>query len=160
MIIQTNTQKVISFNYTLRNKNGEQLDSSYDGPMSFLTGVGQIIPKLEETLLGMLVGQKKTLDLTADEAYGQKDSKMIMQVPKEELAHLEVQVGQFLQLNLGQQLKVVQITHIGETEVSLDGNHPLAGVDLQFDIELIDSRLATSEEISHGHAHGPGGHNH
>lgn len=153
-------QRIISFSYTLKGPNGDVIDSSFDGPMAFLTGIGQIIPKLEQELLGMLVGQKKLVPLKADEAYGQRDPKMVMQVPKTELAHLEIEVGSFLQLNLGETLKVVQVAKVDDTEVTLDGNHPLAGLDLEFDVEIVDSRLATAEEISHGHAHGPGGHQH
>jgi FKBP-type peptidyl-prolyl cis-trans isomerase SlyD len=160
MLSQTAPQRVISFHYTLKSKNGDIIDSSFDGPMSFLTGIGQIIPKLEEELLGMLVGQKKNVSLLAEEAYGKHDPKMTMQVPKEEFAHLQIEVGSFLQLNLGEQLKVVQVVEIADSFVTLDGNHPLAGQDLEFDVELVDSRLATAEEVAHGHAHGPGGHHH
>jgi len=154
------THSVISFNYTLKNSKGEVLDSSHDGPMSFLTGTGQIIPKLEEELSKMLIGQKKMVKLAAADAYGDMDPKMMMDVPKADLAHLEIQEGAYLQLNLGNQLKVVRVSKIGEESVVLDGNHPLAGQDLEFDVEVMDKRDATSEEVSHGHAHGPGGHHH
>lgn len=152
--------RVISFNYTLKDTQGAVLDSSEDGPLSFLTGTGQIIPKLEDEVIGMMIGQKKIVSLKASEAYGEVDPKMMMEVPKADLAHIKVEVGGFLQLNLGQQLKVVRVTNIGEEKITLDGNHPLAGVDLVFDIEMVDSRPATSEEVSHGHHHGPGGHQH
>jgi len=160
MIAHTAPQRVISFHYTLKGKNGDIIDSSFDGPMSFLTGIGQILPKLEEELLGMLVGQKKNVSLSASEAYGEHDPKMTMQVPREELAHLDIEIGSFLQLNLGETLKVVQVVEITDSLVTLDGNHPLAGQDLEFDVELVDSRPATAEEIAHGHAHGPWGHQH
>ncbi len=153
-------KKVISFNYTLKNTAGDLLDSSFDGPMSFLSGIGQILPKLEIALLEMLIGQKKTVSLSADDAYGIPNPKMLMEVPATELAHLDIKEGGFLQLNLGEQLKVVQITKVTEEIITLDGNHPLAGQDLVFDVEMIDMRPATPEEISHGHAHGPGGHHH
>jgi len=154
------TQRVITFSYTLKNSQGEVLDSSFDGPMSFLTGVGQIIPKLEEELTRMLIGQKKQVKLAAADAYGLPDDKMVMEVPKADLEHLKIEEGTFLQLNLGDQLKVVRIAKINPESVILDGNHPLAGQDLEFDVELVNSREATQEETSHGHAHGPGGHNH
>jgi len=160
MLAQTSPQRVISFNYTLKGKDGDIIDSSFEGPMSFLTGIGQIIPKLEEELMGMLVGQKKSVSLASTDAYGERDAKMLMQVPKAEMAHLQIDVGSFLQLNLGETLKVVQVVEIADSHVTLDGNHPLAGQDLEFDVELVDSRLATREEIAHGHAHGPGGHQH
>lgn len=152
--------KVISFNYTLKDSKGQVLDSSEGQPMAFLSGAGQIIPKLEEELLGMLIGSKKTVSLAAKDAYGDVDPKMVMQVPKADLAHLQIEVGSFLQLNLGQMLKMVRVSAIGEAEVTLDGNHPLAGQDLVFDVEVTGSREATREELAHGHAHGPGGHHH
>lgn len=151
-------QRVISFNYTLKDSKGQVLDSSSDGPLSFLTGIGQIIPKLEDEVVGMLIGQKKTVQLAAADAYGMPDPKMTMEVPSQDLAHLQIEEGAFLQLNLGHQMKVVRVVKIGDDKVTLDGNHPLAGVDLTFDVELVESRPATSEEISHGHVHGPNGH--
>lgn len=151
-------QRVISFNYTLKDSKGQVLDSSSDGPLSFLTGIGQIIPKLEDEVMGMLIGQKKTVQLAAVDAYGMPDPKMTMEVPRQDLAHLQIEEGAFLQLNLGHQMKVVRVVKIGDDKVTLDGNHPLAGVDLTFDVELVESRPATSEEISHGHVHGPNGH--
>lgn len=156
----TTPQKVITFNYTLTDTQGKLLDSSNEGPMSFLTGVGQIIPKLEEELMGMLIGQKKTVNLKAEEAYGQNDPKMVMDVPRSDLAHLELEVGAFLQLNLGEVMKVVRVTKLTTDSVTLDGNHPLAGQDLVFDIEMLNLRPATNEEVTHGHVHGPGGHHH
>lgn len=150
-------QKVITFNYTLKDSKGQLLDSSADEPMSFLTGVGQIIPRLEEELIGMLIGQKKQVSLKAEEAYGLNDPKMVMDVPKADLAHLEIEVGAFLQLNLGDMVKVVRVTKVTDDTVTLDGNHPLAGQDLVFDLEMLNLRPATSEEIAHGHVHGPAG---
>lgn len=154
------TQKVITFNYTLKDTKGQVLDSSEGEPMAFLTGVGQIIPALENELNGMLIGTKKTVNIAAKEAYGENDPKMIIEVPKADLAHLQIEEGAFLQLNLGQQLKVVRVSKIGDDKVTLDGNHPLAGQDLVFDVEMVGSRDATAEETAHGHAHGPGGHHH
>ena len=154
------TKRVISFNYTLKNTQGEVLDSSHDGPMTFLTGTGQIIPKLEDELTGMLIGQKKNVKLTAGDAYGEMDPKMVMEVPKADLAHLQIEEGSFLQLNLGQVLKVVRVAKVGEETVTLDGNHPLAGQALEFDVEMVNSREASAEEMAHGHVHGPGGHQH
>lgn len=84
----------------------------------------------------------------------------MMEVPKAELAHLQIELGGFLQLQLQDQVKVVRIAKITEETVTLDGNHPLAGEDLEFDVEMIDVRPATLEELAHGHAHGPGGHHH
>jgi FKBP-type peptidyl-prolyl cis-trans isomerase SlyD len=153
-------RRVISFNYTLKDSQGKVLDASADGPLAFLEGAGQIIPALEEQLKGMLIGQKKNVKLAAKDAYGLPEEKMKMDVPKTELAHLKIEEGGFLQLQLQDSVKVVRITKITDTTVTLDGNHPLAGEDLEFDVEMIDSRDATNEELAHGHAHGAGGHHH
>lgn len=153
-------KRILSFNYTLKDTKGQILDSSSEGPLAFLEGTGQIIPALEEQIKGLAVGDKKNVKLNAVDAYGLHEEKMTMKVPKAELAHLEIEVGGFLQLNLGEQLKVVRVMEITESEVTLDGNHPLAGMDLEFDIEMIESRPASAEELSHGHAHGPHGHQH
>lgn len=153
-------RRVLSFNYTLKDNQGQVLDQSTDGPLSFLEGASQIIPALEASIVHMMIGQKKIVKLKAEEAYGVSQANMIMDVPRADLAHLQIQVGGFLQLELGEQLKVVRITAITDEKVTLDGNHPLAGQDLEFDIEMMDSRDATSEEMAHGHAHGPGGHHH
>jgi FKBP-type peptidyl-prolyl cis-trans isomerase SlyD len=153
-------RRVLSFNYTLKDMQGQVLDVSDDGPLSFLEGAGQIIPALEDAIKNLPIGGSKTVKLAAKDAYGETDPKMVMDVPKQELSHLQIQVGSFLQLQLQDQVKVVRVAEITDDKVILDGNHPLAGVDLEFEIAMVDSREATAEELAHGHAHGPGGHHH
>ena len=153
-------RRVLSFNYTLKDTKGQVLDASTDGPLAFLEGSQQIIPALEEQISGMLIGQKKNVKLAAKDAYGEVEAKMVMDVPKKEVAHLQIEVGSFLQLQLQDSVKVVRVAKITDDTVTLDGNHPLAGQDLEFDVELVDSRDASNEELAHGHAHGPGGHHH
>jgi FKBP-type peptidyl-prolyl cis-trans isomerase SlyD len=153
-------RRVMSFNYTLKDNEGKVLDQSNDGPLLFLEGAGQIIPALEEQIINMPIGAKKSVKLEAKDAYGIPDAKMTMDVPKAELAHIKVEMGSFLQLQLQDSVKVVRVTKITDSAVTLDGNHPLAGVDLEFDIEIADVRPATQDEMAHGHAHGPGGHHH
>ena len=152
---------VFAFNYVLKGADGQMLDASDAGePLAFLEGTGQIIPKLEEEVITMKAGEKKTVNLSAKDSYGLPDPKMMMDVPKEELAHLKIELGAYLQLNLGEETKVVRVASINEKSVVLDGNHPLAGVDLVFDIEMMTVREATDEEAQHGHAHGAHGHGH
>ena len=153
-------KRVLSFNYTLKDNQGQVLDASTEGPMAFLEGSGQIIPALEEQIKSMTAGEKKTVKLVAKDAYGEHEPKMQMKVPKAELSHLALEIGGFLQLQLQDQVKVVRVAEMNDQEVTLDGNHPLAGVDLEFDIEMVEARAATPEELTHGHAHGPGGHHH
>jgi FKBP-type peptidyl-prolyl cis-trans isomerase SlyD len=153
-------KRVISFHYTLRNTKGEVLDSSNPGePLPFLEGAGQILPALEARVVGMKIGEKTIVHLTANDGYGDFDETMMIDVPKEELAHIpQLDVGSHLRLEVGEEIRVVRVTQIGENTIKLDGNHPLAGVDLVFEIELATMRTASEEELQHGHAHGPGVH--
>jgi FKBP-type peptidyl-prolyl cis-trans isomerase SlyD len=154
-------RRVFAFNYVLKGVDGQILDASEEGePLAFLEGSGQIIPKLEEVIVTMKAGEKRTVKLHAKDAYGVTDEKMKMDVPKKDLAHLTLELGGFLQLNLGEQTKVVRVAEITDDKVVLDGNHPLAGVDLIFDIDMVAVREATPEESQHGHAHGAHGHGH
>lgn len=147
--------RVIAFNYVLKNPQGDILDASEPNqPMPFMEGKQQIIPALESVMVKMNEGDKQNVNLAAKDAYGEYRKEMIMEVPKEELAHIKLEIGAHLQLQLDKQVKVVKVTKIGDTHITLDGNHPLAGVDLIFDVEIMLIREATAEEIQHGHAHG------
>ena len=151
----TTSPRVIAFNYTLKNATEEVLDASEPNqPMPFLEGRQQIIPALEAVIALMNEGDKKKITLTAKEAYGDFRTDMIMEVPKEELAHLKPVLGAHLQLQLEKQTRIVKVTKMTDTHITLDGNHPLAGVDLVFDIEIMLIRQATKDELQHGHAHG------
>lgn len=161
MNTQTQATRVIAFNYVLKNAQGELLDASEPNqPLPFLEGRQQIIPALEEVIAKMSEGDKQNVSLAAKDAYGEFRQDMIMEVPKEELAHLKIDIGAHLQLQLQSQTRVVKVSKISDTHVTLDGNHPLAGVDLVFDVEVVLVRQATAEELQHGHAHGLHGHAH
>ena len=145
--------RVIAFNYILKNSQGDLLDASEPSqPLPFMEGKQQIIPALEAIMVKMNEGDKQNVKLAAKDAYGEFRLDMIMEVPKEELAHIKLELGSHLQLQM-----VVGISPEG---VRLDGNHPLAGVDLIFDVEIVLIRQATAEELQHGHAHGLHGHAH
>ncbi|MGZ3691076.1 MAG: FKBP-type peptidyl-prolyl cis-trans isomerase [Pseudobdellovibrio sp.] len=153
--------QVIAFNYVLKNKQGEVIDASEPNqPMPFIVGHQQIIPALEKILVGLTEGEKRNVSLPAADAYGEFRQDMLMEVPKEELAHLKIDIGSHLQLQLQNQVRVVKVAKISDTHVTLDGNHPLAGVDLVFDVEVVLIRAATAEELAHGHVHGLHGHAH
>lgn len=155
--------KVVTFNYTLKDEGGAVLDSTANKePLSFMSGTSQILPRLEETLGEMLIGGKKNVKIAASEAYGEYDEKAVQNVKKEQFpAEAKVEVGIRYVANSpeGGQMPFV-ITDVKEQDVTVDFNHPLAGKDLEFDVELIDIRDATAEEIQHGHKHGPGGNHH
>ncbi len=149
--------KVVKFHYTLKDKEtGEILDSSqYHGePLSVLIGAQNIIPGLERQMEGMEVGEKRRIEVKAEEAYGSKDENLIQRVPREYFQGIDLQKGMPLQAQTpdGQIINLI-VVDFDDREVTVDMNHPLAGKDLVFDIEIVDVRDATLEEISHGHAH-------
>lgn len=153
--------RVISFHYTLTNNKGDELDSSRSGDaFAFLEGVGQIIPGLEKVLAGLKVGDKQKVEVAAEEAYGMRDDNLVMQVEKSQLPKEDLQIGDQFQAGDDQHMQIVTVTEITASHVTLDANHPLAGEDLIFDVEITEVRPATMEELSHGHAHGAGGHHH
>ena len=155
------SKQVISFHYTLTDKGGKVLDQSQQGhPLVFLSGGGQIIPGLESMLVEMDKGAQKTVTVPAKDAYGVYNSQLIYKVSRKELPSQEIKVGDMFEVGQGEQYVPVSIVAIEEDQVTLDGNHPLAGQDLTFAVEIVDKRAATSEEISHGHVHGAGGHHH
>lgn len=161
MVVNLNP-RVVSFHYKLKNSAGEQLESSFGSePLMFLEGVGQIIPGLEEAIKSLKAGDKKVITVKAAEAYGEVEPEMIVEVPKDRLPKKDVEVGDRFHADAGDgHAQVVQVTKVTDTHVTIDGNHPLAGQDLTFEVEIDSTREATKEELSHGHAHGPGGHNH
>jgi FKBP-type peptidyl-prolyl cis-trans isomerase SlyD len=151
--------KVISFHYTLTDPTGETLDSSVGKPpLTFMQGVGQIIPGLEAEIGKMKVGDKKKIEVKAGQAYGERDPQAVIEVPIEKMPKQEIHVGE--QFRAAQHPTPLTVTKVTATHVTLDANHPLAGMDLTFDVEVTEIRNATDEEKTHGHAHGPGGHHH
>lgn len=150
------SKKVIAFHYHLTDKKGETLDKSDAGePLAFMTGVGQIIPGLESVLITMTTGDKRRVEVAAAEAYGQKDLAKIVTVKREQLPEGDIKAGDMFR---GHEGEVVTVTAVNGDSVVLDANHPLAGQDLVFDVEIAQVRDATKEELAHGHAHGADGH--
>ncbi|MCK9425090.1 MAG: peptidylprolyl isomerase [Ignavibacteriaceae bacterium] len=155
--------QVVTINYILTDSEGEIIDSTSEGKsFSFLSGSEQVLPKLEEAVGAMLIGSKRIVALTAEDAYGEyiDDAVQILQrseFPKE----VEIKEGMEFVTNApdGSQMPFV-ISKITDEQITVDFNHPLAGVDLTFDVELLDLRDATAEELSHGHAHGAHSHHH
>ena len=152
------SNKVITFHYVLKDKEGNVLDQSEkDTPMSFLSGHNQIIPGLEEALAAMTAGDKQDVTVDAANAYGDHRPELIGQVQRDQLPTQEIEKGMQFQVEQGGQLGIVTVTDFDDQTVTLDANHPLAGQDLHFQVEVTDIRDATEDEIAHGHAHGEGG---
>ncbi|MDH3640273.1 MAG: peptidylprolyl isomerase [Gammaproteobacteria bacterium] len=154
--------KIVSFDYTLKDSEGIVLDSSEGRePLAYLHGADNIIPGLEDALSGKSSGDQVSAVIEPENAYGPRDDALVGKVPKENLEGVEdIQIGLQLQVQTPSGSKVVHVTHIDEETVTIDANHPLAGVTLHFDVTVTEVRDATAEEVEHGHAHGPGGEHH
>jgi len=154
-------RNVISFHYTLTDQTGKTLDSSAGGePLTFLEGAGGIIRGLEAELRGLKVGDKKHVTVKAKDAYGEHDASNVMEVALDKMPTRAIKVGDRFRAGKDSHAPVVTATKVTETHVTLDGNHPLADMDLTFDVEITEVRAATEDELTHGHAHGLGGHQH
>jgi len=160
MIAEKN--KVVSFHYTLTNAAGEQMESSRESqPMTYLYGANNIIPGLEKAMEGRATGDTFIATLEPEDAYGIRNENNVQRVPLKRLKGIgKVSRGQILNLQTNKGQVQVTVLKVGRFNVDVDGNHPLAGVQLTFDVEITDVRDATVEEIKHGHVHGPGGHQH
>lgn len=156
--MQISKNKVAAIHYTLRDDEGTVIDSSEGrDPLHYLHGAGNLIPGMEEGLEGKSQGDKLNLKIEPEKGYGEKDENLVQKVPLSAFGDQEVKPGMRFSTNQG---GVVTVTDIGSDSVTVDGNHPLAGVPLNFDVEIVEVRNATDEEISHGHVHGHGGHQH
>lgn len=156
MHITKNT--VASIHYTLTDNEGKILDSSSGRePLTYLHGAGNLIPGMEEGLEGKTIGNKFNLKVSPEKGYGVKDDKMVQEVPRSAFGDQKIEIGMQFQTNRG---NVVTVTKVGLENITVDGNHPLAGVELNFAVEIMSVRGASAEEVSHGHVHGEGGHHH
>ncbi|MCC6414333.1 MAG: peptidylprolyl isomerase [Opitutaceae bacterium] len=154
--------RVVTFHYTLRDPAGRVLDTSAGGePITYLEGAGQIIDGLDEQLRGEAAGAKRLVQVSAAKAYGEHDSTQIQRVPRNQIpVEGELHVGDRFQTDTDRAAPIVTVVAVDAETVTLDANHPLAGVDLAFEVEVVAARLATTEELRHGHAHGAGGEAH
>ena len=154
--------QVVSIHYTLRDEAGEIIDSSPAGePLAYLHGHGNLVPGLERELAGKGVGDKLQVTLSPADGYGEHDPKLVQQVPRRALKGIaNLRVGMRLQAQSDGGGHAVTVSRIAGDLVTLDGNHPLAGKKLHFEVEVAEVRAATGTELSHGHVHGPGGHHH
>jgi FKBP-type peptidyl-prolyl cis-trans isomerase SlyD len=154
--------QVVSIHYTLKNDAGEVLDSSADGePLTYLHGHGNLIAGLERELTGKKSGDRLQVKIPPADGYGEYDKALIQKVPRRALKGIaKITVGMRLQAQTEEGVRAVTVSHVAGDMVTLDGNHPLAGQNLNFEVEVADVRPASAEELSHGHVHGPGGHHH
>lgn len=160
--MQALKNNVVAIHYKLTNSNGDMIDSSKEKePMNYLHGFGNIISGLEEALEGKVKGDKLTVSIPPDKAYGERSEKRMLQVKRSQFEGAEeIKIGMEVQTQSEQGVELYNVTKIFGDTVILDGNHPLAGETLNFDVEIMDIREASKEELEHGHVHGPGGHHH
>jgi FKBP-type peptidyl-prolyl cis-trans isomerase SlyD len=153
---------VVSIDYTLKNDAGEMLDQSApDTPLTYLHGHKNLISGLEAALEGKVQGDQVAAVIPPEDAYGIHDQNLIQAVPRNMFQGVEsIEPGMQFQAQTAQGVQVVTVTEVGADTVTIDGNHALAGETLHFDVTIADVREASDEELSHGHAHGPGGHHH
>lgn len=153
--------RVVRFHYTVSEAGQEPIESSKDRePLAILVGHGNIIPGLEKAMMDKEAGESFGVDVVSADAYGERREGLSQRVPKKHFGETRLQVGQqvILQTNFGP--RAVTVQKVGMTVVDVDLNHPMAGKDLHFDVEIIEVREAAEEEIQHGHVHGDGGHQH
>ncbi len=138
-------------------ESGEVFDSSEGrDPLTFLVGHKQMIPGFEEELMGAEKGERRTFTLEPERAYGPRIPEAIQKIPSEMFGEITPEPGMILMSDVGP----FNVVSVDETTVTVDFNHKLAGETLQFSVEVVDVRAASEEELAHGHAHGPGGHEH
>jgi FKBP-type peptidyl-prolyl cis-trans isomerase SlyD len=160
--MQIEAQKVVHIHYILTNEAGEVLESSRDhAPLAYIHGFGSIIPGLEDALTGRVVGDRFTVSVAPEDGYGERDDDLVQAVPKSAFQGVdEILPGMQFQAQSPDGLQLLTVLDVQGNDVILDGNHPMAGITLNFDVEVTEVREATSEELDHGHVHGAGGHHH
>ena len=160
--MQIEPNSVVTLHYTLKDNDGNIIDQSEDGSFLYLHGAMNIIPGLENALTGKTAGEELSVSVSPEEGYGEKDPQRIQEVPKDMFENsTDIQVGmQFHAQSPDGNAVVVTVTEIKEESVVIDANHALAGVELNFDVKIIEVRAASEEEIEHGHVHGEHGHQH
>ncbi|APF19303.1 FKBP-type peptidyl-prolyl cis-trans isomerase [Calditrichota bacterium LG25] len=159
--MQISENKVVSIHYTLKNDAGEVLDSSIgQQPLSYLHGRKNIISGLENALTGKNVGDKFHVDIPPEEAYGLRNDDLFQVLPREVFQGVEnIEVGMQFYSETPEGVQMITVTNVNGDEITVDANHPLAGETLHFDVEVVDIRDATEEELQHGHVH-DGSHQH
>lgn len=153
--------KVVQVRYTLRDTAGKILDASGEEPLEYLHGHRNIIPGLEKNLTGLAPGAKTQVKVPPEEAYGPYRPELKFSIGLDRFGEDKPEAGQMAQMTAEDGgMAMATVLEVTETTVTLDANHPLAGQELHFEVEIAGIRDASEEELAHGHPHGPGGHHH
>jgi FKBP-type peptidyl-prolyl cis-trans isomerase SlyD len=154
-------QSVVTIDYTLTDPHGEVLDSSTpDEPLTYIHGSGSIIPGLENALAGKSAGDAIQVTIPPADGYGDRDEDLVQAVPRERFPDGSIEVGMRFHAEGEDGTRVVTVVAVDAQKVTVDANHPLAGMTLAFDVKILEVRDATADELEHGHVHGKGGHHH
>ena len=154
--------RVVRFHYAVAESGGEAVENSKEGgqPLAILFGRGNIIPGLEKVMEGKEAGESFKANVAAADAYGERRDGLSQRIPKKHFGEQKLAPGMQVVLNTNFGPRAVTIQKVGMSVVDVDLNHPMAGKDLDFDIEIVEVREASAEELAHGHVHGDGGHQH
>ena len=160
--MQIAANRVAVIDYTLKDDDGDILDASQNGEFLYLHGAHNIIPGLEAALEGKQAGDSIDVSIEPRDAYGERDPERIQVVPRDMFqTDEEIQPGmQFHAQSPDGHMMIITVTEVDDDEVTIDGNHEMAGMKLHFSVDVVDVREATAEEIEHGHVHGPDEHDH
>ena len=150
---------VVTIDYTLTDDAGTVIASSRgQAPLAYLHGLGNLIPGLESALEGQTAGASLQVRVEPEQGYGVRDQRLVQAVPREAFEGDELEAGMRFRARTADGEMVFMVVEVGREEVTVDGNHPLAGVPLNFDVKVVGVRAATAEELDHGHVHD--GHTH
>lgn len=157
--MQITKDTVVTMHYTLTGPDGGVIDTSEGKqPLAYLHGSGNIIPGLESQLEGRASGDQLVAEIPAAEGYGDRDPNQVVQANRSQFPEgVDLQPGMRFQAETPAGPRLAEITAIDGDDITVDTNHPLAGVDLRFDVNIVDVRAATDEEVAHGHVHREGG---
>jgi FKBP-type peptidyl-prolyl cis-trans isomerase SlyD len=159
--MQIGPRAAVTIEYTLKDDAGKVLDTSEGRkPLTYLHGLGNLVPGLEKALEGKEAGASFEVTLTAEEGYGPRDEKLVRKLPLRKLADKSPQPGRRTRAQFDDGLRLALVTAVSGDYATVDGNHALAGMALHFAVKVVEVRPATSDELEHGHAHGEGGHHH
>lgn len=161
VVMQITKNAVVSFHYTLNDADGKTLDSSAGREaFAYIHGGGMIVPGLEEQLEGKKAGDSLLAVVSPEKGYGNIDPQLLHKVPQDRFGDQKVEPGMQFQAGERGEMGVFTVVAVEDGHVVLNGNHPLAGVTLHFNVEITNVREATQEELAHGHVHGEGGVHH
>jgi FKBP-type peptidyl-prolyl cis-trans isomerase SlyD len=159
--VQIAAQKVVSLEYTLKDDSGGVIDSSQGRPpLTYIHGSGAIVSGLEQALEGKSEGDSLDVSLTPAQGYGERDPRLVQNIPVRKLPERKAEVGMTFKVDTGEGPRLLVVNAVKGDYATVDANHPLAGMNLHFQVKVTEVRDATEQELQHGHVHGPHGHDH